>query len=266
MQAISLPASAGLRWVHDGFQLFRRQPMPMFTWALMVGMLVLLAMFVPPIGPVLFIVLMPTITVVTLQCCRRIEAGETVQPWQVIGMVRRSGKQRALLMAGGVYVAAVFVAGLVAFVPFIGGIIDAVRALEPDADVAALAAVSSAMQTPLILFGLFYLIIAALFWHAPVLIAWHGMGLRKALFFSGIACWRNKGAFILYGLIWAGSVALLEMVSFVLQAIGLSSQFAGFLQMPLNFAVAAVLYCSFYSTYTTVFEAHEREAATPLNP
>lgn len=265
MQALSLSPLAGITWVRDGYALFRRQPIPMFTWALMIGFLVLVASMLVPIGPVLFIVVMPIITVVTLQSCRQIEAGQPVQSWRVLGDVRRSGKMRPLLLAGGVYVSAVFAAGVLAFLPFLGGIAEAMGQLDGADDMAALGAVYAAMRSPLIVFGIFYLIIAALFWHAPALIAWHDMGLRKALFFSGVACWRNKGAFVFYGLAWATALLLLEGVSMMLQAIGLPAQFAGFLQMPLNFAVAGVLYCSFYSTYTTVFEDRSPDA-TPVNP
>lgn len=267
MQAASLSPLAGVQWVRDGYALFRRQPMPMFTWALTIGVLVLVASMLVPIGPILFVVVMPTITVVTLQSCRLIEAGQPVQPWRVVGEVRRSGKLRSLLAAGGVYVSAVFLAGVLAFLPFLAGIADAVGQIETgDNGLAGLAALSQAMRTPLIVFGVLYLIIAALFWHAPVLIAWHDMGLKKALFFSGIACWRNKGAFVLYGLGWAGALLVLEVVSMFLQAIGLSAQFAGFVQMPLNFAIAAILYCSFYSSYTTVFEDRSPLTSPPVNP
>jgi len=266
MQALSLSPLAGVQWVRDGYALFRRQPVPMFSWALMIGLLVLVASMLVPVGPVLFIIVMPTITVVTLQSCRLIEVGQTVQPWRVVGDVRRSGKMRMLLLAGGVYVSAVFGAGVLAFLPFMGGIAEAVRGIDPDAGMAGLAALSQAMQAPLVLFGIFYLIIAALFWHAPALIAWHDMGLKKPLFFSGIACWRNKGAFVLYGLVWAAALLVLEVISMGLQAIGLSPQFAGFVQMPLNFAFAAVLYCSFYSTYTTVFQDRSPEAPAPVSP
>lgn len=260
MQALSLSPFAGWRWVRDGFTLFRAQPIPLFTWALMIGLLVLLASILVPIGPVLFVMIMPIITVVTLQACREIEAGRPMQPWHLVGEVLRSGKARRLLGAGSVYVAAVLLAGLIAFVPFMGHVADVAAGIQEEGDVAAL---YQAVRTPLLIFGLLYLVVAALFWHAPVLIAWHDMGLRKALFFSGVACWRNKGAFVVYGMVWAAAVFGLEVVGALLRGMGLSAQFAGFLQMPLNFALAAMLYASFYSTYTTVFHDRSPEAPPP---
>ena len=59
MQAASLAPSAGWQWVRDGLALFRQQPMAMFTWALTVGFMVLVASIIKPIGPLLFIAGMP---------------------------------------------------------------------------------------------------------------------------------------------------------------------------------------------------------------
>lgn len=249
MQAASLPPSAGWQWVYLGFQLFRQQPFPMFTWALSIGLLVLVASMLVPVGPVVFVTLMPAITVMTLNACRDIEAGKVVQPlllWRLLG--HPEGKR--LLGVGAVYVLAILVAGFAAFLPFMSSI----RAAASDAvDPTSALGLLEAVRTPLLLFGLLYLVIAALFWHAPVLVAWHGLDLRKALFFSGVACWRNKGAFLVYGLAWAVLVALLEMAAALLQGIGLSSNVVSLIQMPFSFVLAAVLYCSFYPTYTTVF-------------
>ena len=41
-----------------------------------------------------------------------------------------------------------------------------------------------------------------MFWHAPALVHWHGVSPVKSLFFSVVACLRNFGALLLYGLAW----------------------------------------------------------------
>ena len=41
-----------------------------------------------------------------------------------------------------------------------------------------------------------------LFWHAPALVHWHGVSPVKSLFFSAVACFRNFGALLVYGLAW----------------------------------------------------------------
>jgi len=250
MQAASLPSSAGWHWVREGFSLFRRQPVPMFTWALSIGLLVLAASVLVPIGPALFVMLMPAITVMTLNACRDIENGRTVQPFRLWRLLGQAGMARKLLGMGALYVLAVLAAGFLAFLPFMGAIGEAARQID---ETTGMLPLRDAVRTPLIVFGVLYLIIAALFWHAPVLVAWHALTLRKALFFSGVACWRNKGAFMVYGLVWGALVLALELAAALLQGLGVSPAVVGLIQMPFSFALAAALYCSFYPTYTTVF-------------
>lgn len=258
MQAASLPPQAGWYWVRDGYYIFRRQPFALFSWALMIGVLVLLATLLAPVGPLFFIALMPAVTVITLTACREVQADRIVRPltlWRTV--LSQNGVARPLLGMGAIYVCSVLLAGFVVFLPFMGGIADALQMTDATE---AMEALFVSMRTPLMLFGLVYLVIAALFWHAPALVAWHGMGVRKAFFFSGIACWRNKGAFVVYGLIWAGLLIAVEVAAALLRGIGLPPNLVAMLQMPVNFALAAMLYCSFYPTYTSVFYTHEEVA------
>ena len=110
-----------------------------------------------------------------------------------------------------------------------------------------------ALRAPLIIFTIIYIVIAALFWYAPVLVAWHGLRLTQALFFSGIACWRNKWAFLVYAATWVLIALFLDLCSGLLVALGLSPQLASTLQIPFTIAAAGVFYCSFYPSYTSVF-------------
>ena len=41
-----------------------------------------------------------------------------------------------------------------------------------------------------------------MFWHAPALVHWHGVSPVKSLFFSLVACLKNFGAYLVYGLGW----------------------------------------------------------------
>lgn len=256
MQAASLPFSAGWFWVKAGFALFRRQPMTMFTWAVSLGFLLLIASMIPPIGPIIFIVLMPSITVMTLHACREIAAGRKVLPMQLFGALKAPKLFRKLLAMGGIYVLAVTLAGVLIFLPFIGDMRSVFEG-KPEADMSELLSV---MATPMILFAIAYVTVAALFWHAPALAAWHGMSLGKALFFSGVACWRNKGAFMLYGVCWFLIALALNLFGDLLLGIGLSDGLASLIQMPISFVVAATLYCSFYPTYTTVFHTQDEDS------
>jgi len=92
-----------------------------------------------------------------------------------------------------------------------------------------------------------------MFWFAPLLAAWHQVPPVKALFFSWTACWRNRGAFFTYAVMFA---VLLVAVPLVLETVfaALGAQAVlSFLVTPYSLLMLAILYCSFYATYRGCF-------------
>jgi hypothetical protein len=251
MQAASLPATAGWQWARDGLQLFLRQPLALFTWALAVSLLVLFATFTPPIGPLFFVALMPIVTLMTLSACKHIEADRTMLPSMWLKPLQKPGVLKKLLILGGLYAGLCMLAGMLAFLPFSEELTEGVRAASVTSD---LTPFLEALRTPLLLFGSLYVIIAAMFWHAPVLIAWHNVRLIQALFFSGIACWRNKWAFLVYGVTWAAVFLGIDFCASMLVSLGLPATLINTLQIPVNIAAGGILYSSFYPAYTSVFD------------
>src|SRR5690606_39055638 len=114
-------------------------------------------------------------------------------------------------------------------------------------------ALLAAMRGPFVTFGLIYVAISALFWHAPALIGWHGIKMSQALFFSMVACWRNKWPFLAYGASWATIFFGVQMAGSLIASMGISAGAVQVLLTPVNIIIAAVLYCSFYPAYVSVF-------------
>lgn len=251
MQAASLPASAGWQWIRDGYRLFLKQPLAVFAWAMSISLLVLFAMLAPPIGPLLFVMLMPIVTLMTLSACKHIEAGRIMLPSMWIKPLKQPGVFRRLFWMGAAYGITSLAAGILSFLPFALDLNEAMQTAAASGDITPFV---MAMRAPFIIFGLAYTVIAALFWHAPVLVAWHGLKLTQALFFSGVACWRNKLPFLVYGFAWVFIFLGIDLCSGILVWLGLSAKLANTLQVPFNIAAGGVLYCSFYPAYSTVFQ------------
>lgn len=255
MQAASLPALAGWQWARNGLTLFLRQPLAMFAWAMAISVTLMLASATPPIGPLVFVALMPVITVMTLSACRHVAAGHAMVPSMWAEPLKPAGIFKRLTGLGALYVGFSLLAGLAAFLPYMDSIASAFdAAMESDPT-----PVLMAMRAPMLIFGLLYVAIATLFWYAPALIAFHGTSLMQALFFSVVACWRNKWAFLVYGLVWGAAFFAIDLLATLLIAIGLSPSGAALLRTPLNIALGGILYCSFYSNYTSVFEIDRAE-------
>jgi len=235
--------------------LFAKQPLAVFMWAMGIMLFVSLAALTAPIGPLLFIALMPVITVLTLSACKHIAAGRTMLPSMWFKPLRQPGMFRRLFVMGMIYGALSLIAGLLAFMPFAREIAEAMRLMQATQEVMPFL---EALGPPLALFGLLYVAIAAVFWHAPVLVAWHHLKLGQALFFSAIACWRNKWPFLVYGLTWFGVFMAIDVAAGLLVWIGLPAGVTEVLKMPFNMAACGALYCSFYPAYVTVFDIEQR--------
>ncbi|CAM4062624.1 BPSS1780 family membrane protein [Bordetella tumulicola] len=262
MQAAFLPATYGWQWVRDGLKLFIKQPLAVFTWALAISLLVMFASFTPPVGPLLFVALMPVVTLMTLSACKHIEAGRIMLPSMWPQPLTRPGVFKKMMIIGALYAGLSITAGLLTFLPFSSALTEGMRIASIEKD---LTPFLSAMQVPLILFGVIYMVIASLFWHAPPLVAWHGLRITQALFFSGIACWRNKWPFLVYGVSWVLIFLFIDLCAGILVSIGLSPELAGTIQIPFNIAASGVLYCSFYPAYTSVFGIEDTHAHPDIN-
>ena len=252
MQAASLSASNGIQWIKDGWRIFRNQPLALFTWAMFISFLLMVSTIIPPIGPIIFVVLMPSISFATLAICRHVSAGKTLSASNWMQAFQQKGVFKRLMVAGLFYMATNLFAGLLAFLPFAGQVSDALQSMTSANDLMPLL---DAVQEPMMLFGFLYLIVAAFFWYCPALIGWHQRGLIQSLLYSAIACWRNKWAFLVYGASWIAIFLCVDLATGLLVSMGLSVKTAATLQIPINILVGSVLYCSFYPTYVSVFES-----------
>lgn len=260
MQAASLPASRGFQWIKDGWQIFRRQPLAFFTWAMFISLLLMVSTMIPPVGPIMFIVLMPAISFVTLCACRHVLKGNTLSMGIWLQSLKQTGLFKRLLIAGFFYMLINLLAGLMAFIPFSAQVSEALHSLSDSSDLMPLL---DAVQGPMILFGLLYLVVAAFFWYCPALIGWYQRSLIQSLVYSAIACWRNKWAFFVYGASWAAVFLGIDLCIGLLVAAGLSVNIVAMLQVPINMLAASVLYCSFYPSYVTVFESSSPDEFSP---
>lgn len=101
--------------------------------------------------------------------------------------------------------------------------------------------------------GIAYLPVALLMWYAPMLVAWHQLPAGKALFFSLVAVWRNRSAFMVYGIAWLAVWLTLSIaIALVTTLVGIGS-FAAIVAAPLVMLLLTCMYCSVYPTYATVF-------------
>ncbi|WP_322012640.1 BPSS1780 family membrane protein [Paraburkholderia sp. J12] len=260
MQLIEVPAKTGYVWFRQGIWLFRRNPLAFLTlfFAYLLAMTLISA--IPLVGGVLPLIFVPGVAVGFMAACRDTVAGKPVFPTILVDGFRSygSGVAKRLFALGGLYVVAMTLVlaasaladgGALLQLMTLGGSVDADSLENSNLPLAVLASL------------VFYVPVSMLFWFAPVLTAWHDVPPVKAMFFSVVSCWRNKGAFMVYGALWmAVSVVVSLGLSVLLHTLG-AGDYALAVLMPALIVVTTMLYCSFYATYRGCFGIQDQQTA-----
>ncbi len=261
MQLIEVPAKTGYVWFRQGIWLFRRNPLAFLTLFFAYLLAMTLISSIPLIGGVLPLIFIPGVAVGFMAACRDTIASKPVFPTILIDGFRSYGSvvAKRLLLLGLAYVIAMTLVlavsaladgGTLLRLMTVGGTLDTDSLEASNVPLAVLA--SLALYVP----------VAMLFWFSPVLIAWHDVPPLKAMFFSVVSCWRNKGAFAVYGVLWfAVSVTVSLGLSLLLHTLG-AGDYALAIMMPAMIIVTTMLYCSFYATYRGCYGVQEKTEDT----
>ena len=259
-----LPARTGVQWLTLGLRTFAQQPIALTALFFLLMALLSLCSIVPILGTVLALGLLPLTTLVMMVAAQETSVGRRPLP-SVLVAAWRAGQLELgpMLVLGGYYafgfllcmaISALFDGGQFAELYLVGGKLTA-ETVE-----------SGSFQLAMWAFLLLYLPLSLMFWHAPALVHWHGVAPVKSLFFSLVACWRNIGAFTVFGLGWLALMAsaglLMSMITLLLvTAAGLAT--AGVLTAGLMvltvMVLATMLFTSSYFTFRDCFglpEAH----------
>lgn len=270
MRLKTVPAGHGVLWVRSGFRVFFDRPLAfagLFA-ALLFGVTVLLLL--PGIGPLLLLAALPLASQGFMVATKRALEGTTPMA-DVFIEPMRSGKPRAaaMIQLGLLYAGASFLimwlSGLVDGGAF-GELQEALTASTPDqAQIEALLAdprLRDGMLIRLVLAGL----LSVPFWHAPALTHWDGQGPAQALFSSTIACWRNRGAFAVYGVTWALLTLMLGLIITTLFTAFDAQAQVPMALLPAGMMFSTVFYTSLYFTFTDSFEETPDRAEVIGNP
>ena len=258
-----VPARTGMTWVKLGFKTLWQQPLAMSGLFFMFMALLSIASLLPLIGSAVALALLPAATLGLMAATQEATKGKFPMPSILISAFR-AGKQRlnAMLILGALY-AAGFLAimavgslidgGQFAKLYLVGGKITEELALQRNFQIT--------MWVTLAL----YLPLSLMFWHAPALVHWHDMSPVKSLFFSFMACYKNLGAFTVFGFAWMGIFMLTIVAVTVLAALLGSPAFAGAAMFPIALVIFAMFFTSIYFTFRDSFQATSQADAHSRN-
>ena len=251
MEVQLVAAGKGWQWIVDGFSLFRRSPAMWLALTLLLGVIWLVSMIVPLLGPLLFNLFSPALFVGLMLGCRALERGEELQVGHLFAGFR--DRLAPLVTVGGVYlVGTILVVGVV-LVAAGGSMLPAVLS-KSGADVETLRAALRSMALALAIGAAVYLPLIMLIWFAPLLVVFDGMAPLAAMKLSFAACLKNTLPFTVYGLAILG-------LWFVLSLPAVMGPAGAVVVVALLVASIPVLVCSIYASYKDVFVARGAPAA-----
>ena len=246
----------GAAWVRRGAQVFFRQPLGFAALFAACLFVFIVLRSLPLIGSLLLLVAAPVGSLVFMIASRLVAEGSSPMP-AAFTSIARAGRPRLLGLAklGLAYLVAAFVVYIISAAVdggAFGDLIDSMRDGKASQEETVARMSNGRMQFAVLFWLTMVSLLAVPFWHAPALVFWGAQSWARALFFSTVAIWRNRGAFAMFGLVWSG----LSVGFIVLSGMGvalLGPQFYAFVGTPLMLALATVFYASLWFTFAGCF-------------
>ncbi|MBK7899741.1 MAG: hypothetical protein KA603_02395 [Azonexus sp.] len=251
MRAQQLPPAAGWNWIVGGASLYRRNPPVLGLLVVAYWFTVVLLSAMPLIGTVLASLAVPGLSVGLMHSCRQLERRQTPALQTLYGGLREN--PRTLAALGALYLACTLAILMLSSLADGGELLRFMLSGQPlDRETVE----SGRLMAPATIVILLLAPVLMAYWFAPVLAAWHGLSVGKALFFSLMACWINWRAFLTYGIALALVAAVLPgVVLAVLLLIfpGAANFLTALVTVPAMLVLAPIVFASFYVSYRDVF-------------
>jgi hypothetical protein len=256
MNARIVPAARGAQWILEGARMFAAAPLGWMVLAFIFLGLLIVLLQVPVLGPPLFLILYPGLTVGFMVASRASALRQPVQMQMLMaGFKERAPAQLAL---GGLYLAGSVLALVGASLVDGSGPFGALFGQAANEAGRPPLASGAGMAAVLVLM----LPTAMAVFFAPMLVAWHALPSPKAAFFSFISCLLNWRAFSVYLALGLVLLVLLSNVALALvmvlagpQARANPASLNSVVFLTMMPVALPVMMSSFYASYRDLFGA-----------
>lgn len=256
MNARVVAPAYGALWLAAGWRMFRASPLGWLVLVFAYLMATTLLSVFPLLGPAAVSLLVPAFSVGFMAASRAAARRQPVELQMLFAGFRE--RLPAQLVLGCVYsagfAAALFGSALVDDGALLQLLFSPGREPEggADRDQLLLGMAASAVL---------YLPTLMMLWFAPVLVAWHGLSPVKAVFYSLVAFWLNRLAFIAYAIVVA-LVLFVSMGSVILLAVLMPGESPVLNPRAFVFPMALIalptLFASYFASYEDVFGVKEQ--------
>jgi hypothetical protein len=188
---------AGWAWMQDALRCFGRRPLPFLALAMSFIMLMSLLSEIGLVGALIKWLLAPSLSLGLMAGAHVVQQNRVPLPSVLLSaFVKGWPHTRQMLGLGlGYGVGMALLLGIVSLFDQ-GAAASALLQLTPPTNATTIASFAFQLQ----LGAALYMPMAMMFWHAPALVHWQQVPPLKAMFFSFLACWRNKGAMLAFAM------------------------------------------------------------------
>ncbi|MDP1690980.1 MAG: BPSS1780 family membrane protein [Burkholderiaceae bacterium] len=273
LRILNASARDGAAWVSRAFALFLKKPFAFSALFALFLFAALVFLVLPYIGAALLLMALPLLGLGFMIAARSAQGGGPVHAGQLFQALRGGdesalARRRQLLLLCGLY--ALATAGLMLASDMLDGgaferlqvLLASARDASQQLELDKLLADGSLRQGLLLRLGGTALL-SIPFWHAPALVWWQGQGLAQALFSSSVACWRNRAAFLVYGLAWTLTIVLFSAVAGTVFALIGAPQLVTLAAVPAGLIFSTAFYVSLLFTYEGCFGDSQDTEAPP---
>ena len=253
----------GGAWVSRAFALFLKKPLAFSALFALFLFAAVVLLSLPYVGALLLLMAMPLLSLGFMIATRSALADGPVHPGQLVQALRAAdadaaARRKILLALCGLYALASALLMLTSDM-LDGGAFERLQVLLASArDAATQKQIDALLDDAGLRQGLALRIIGTAllsvpFWHAPALVWWAGQSVAQALFSSTLACWRNRGAFLVYGLAWTLTILLFGLAAGGVFSLLGAPQLVGLAAVPAGLMFSTAFYVSLYFTFTDSF-------------
>lgn len=246
-----VPAGAGFGWAVLGIKTFFKQPLALGgLFFLFLGLMAVVSL-VPLLGAAMALSLLPAATLGLMAATQQAEQGSFPMPSVLLTALRANTARRRQMALLGVIYALGFLLIMSITTLFDGGQFARLYLLGGEITPELLA--DSGFQLASWVSLLLYVPLSLLFWHAPALTHWQGLGALQSLFYSLLACLKNFWALTLFGVVWMLLLAgVLIAITAVAALLG-NPRLVALAIVPAAMTVLALFFMSLFFTYRDSF-------------
>ena len=275
IRILNAGARDGAGWVSRAFALFLKKPLALSALFALFLFAALVFLVIPLVGPLLLLMAMPLLGLGFMIASRSALEGGPVHAGQLLEALRGGSdaavaRRRQLLLLCSAYALCTALVMLASDGLDDGAFERLQILLASGRTEATQKQIDALLGEPGLLNGMLLrlggtALLSIPFWHAPALVWWQGQGVAQSLFSSTLACWRNRGAFVVYILSWTVTIVVFGVVAGGIFALIGAPQMVTLAAVPAGLMFSSVFYVSLIFTYQGCFGA-AAEAEPPSPP